>query len=162
MTFDNENDDPTDFIELTINFGPAGVSNLEFSILDLDGSNQFNWDDGVEVSYNGTNVKTNPSLYNIGSIIFLDNETYMDGFEAGNAGASSNQTTGNIDFDFGTDVVDSLTIKYFTTDDAIDNPVSQFIGLSDLSFEAVAVPEPAATSLIVLGTLAGLGRRRRQ
>jgi len=160
MTFDNENDDPSDFIELTMNFGTP-VTNLSFSLLDVDGSSNLTWDDGVEVFYNGINTKTDPNLYNIGPIIFLDNETYMDGYEAGNATAASNETTGNIDFTFGAEVIDTMTIRYFSTDDAVSDPGSQFIGISDLSFNAVAVPEPAAISLIAFGALAGYARRRR-
>ncbi|QEG23928.1 PEP-CTERM sorting domain-containing protein [Mariniblastus fucicola] len=159
MTFDNENDDPTDYLELTFNFGPP-VTNLQFTLLDVDGNTNFNWDDGAEIFFNGTNVKTTPGYYSIGAINFLDNEAYMDGFEAGNVGAASDETTGNIGFNFGSEIIDTLTIRYFTTDDAVNNPASQFIGISDLQFVA-AVPEPTAVSLIALVGIAAWTRRRR-
>ncbi len=159
MTFNNENNDPVDFLELTMNFSQP-VTNLQFSLLDIDGSPSSNWDDGVEFYFNGTNVKTDPSLYSIGSIVFLDNETYMDGFEAGTSSASANQTTGNIDFDFGTQTINSITIHYLATDDTVADPSSQFIGISDMNFTATPLPEPrSALVLGCAGLLVGLGTR---
>jgi hypothetical protein len=158
LTFDNENDDPDDFLELSINFGNP-VVNLSFDLLDVDGENNFAWDDGVEVFFNGINTKTDSNLYSIGPILFLDNETYMDGFEAGNASAASTQDVGNIGFDFGDEPIETITIRYFSTDDAIANPASQFIGISDLQF--TAIPEPSLISAMVLGAMLGLTRRRR-
>ncbi len=161
MTFNNENDDPTDYIELTMNFF-APVTDLQFSLLDIDGSGGGNWDDGVEIYFNGVNVKTDPSLYSIGSAVFLDNETYMDGFEAGTTSASATQEIGNIDLDFGAQPINSITIRYFSTDDAVADPSSQFIGISDLMFSSTAIPEsgfPIAI-LAVLGWVRSARRHR--
>ena len=78
MTFDNENDDPADYLELSIDFQNA-VTNLQFSILDLDGSPTSAWDDGVEVFFNGVNIRSFPSLFSMGSAIFLTTRaTWMD------------------------------------------------------------------------------------
>lgn len=161
MNFNNENDDPTDFIELTIDFfGP--VTNLQFSLLDVDGSGAGNWDDGVEVFFNGVNVKTDPSLYQYGSVVIPDNESYMDGFEAVAASASANEVTGNIDFDFGSQAINSITIRYFSTDDAVADPSAQFVGISDLIFNSTAIPEPSALAgMIGLSLFVLTGRRQR-
>ena len=117
------------------------------------------WDDAVEIYFDGVNVKTDPSLYQIGSAVFLDNESYMDGFEAGTTSASANQETGNIDLDFGSQPVSSVRIRYFSTDDAVGNPSSQFIGISDLIFVSTAIPEPGMVPLVVM--LSGLALTRR-
>ena len=60
----------------------------------------------------------------------------MNGFEGrGNGGANDYSEAGNITLNFGTTEVSSLEIKYFFTDDAISNPKSQKIGISDLNFQ---------------------------
>jgi hypothetical protein len=134
---------------------------LQFSLLDIDGSPSFAWDDGVEVFFNGTNVKTNPALYTYGAAVFLDNESYMDGFEAGTLSASSTETTGNINFDFGLQEINSIRIRYFSTDDPNSNPASQFIGISDLAFNSTAIPEPQSLLPCLVMLASGLARIRR-
>ena len=60
----------------------------------------------------------------------------MDGFEGrGRAGANNSSEGGNISLNFGSTEVSSLEIKYFSTNDAITNPGSQKIGLSDFTFK---------------------------
>ena len=72
--------------------------------------------------------------------VFADNEPYMDGFEGkGNAGANNFSESGNIDLSFGSIEVSQLEIKYFFTNDAISNPGSQKIGISDLNFQVQSV-----------------------
>ncbi len=160
MTFNNENNDPADYLELTMNFF-APVTNLRFSVLDIDGSPASSWDDGVEIFYNGINVRTDPSLYSLGSIVFLDNETYMDGFESGTTSAAANEVTGNINLDFGALDINSIMIRYRSTDDAVANPASQFIGISDLVFNPTAIPEPGGM-VAVVALLAMIASPRRR
>jgi len=147
LSMDNQNDDPDDYLELALNFADS-VTNLQFSLLDIDSGS---WDDGVEVFYNGSNsVRDNPAIAAVlGSAVAEDNETYMNGWEGIGTGADNDETTGNIDFDFGSLHVDSLTIRYFSTDDADSNPDGQRAGISDLSFTA-ATPEPSQIACVMI------------
>jgi len=156
FTFNNENDDPVDYVQLDLDFTTA-IRDVRFSLLDVDGSTVNSWDDGVTVFINGINVRTNPAWYQLGSVVIEDNEAGFDGFEGIPQSAGANETTGNIDFDFGLLEINSISIRYFSTDDAIANPASQFIGLSDIQF--TAVPEPNS-AVILLGALGLLTLRR--
>lgn len=158
LAFDNQNDDPVDYVELTLNFQPA-VTALTFSVLDLDGQQSSAWDDGVEIYYNGINIKTNPALYTRGSIVFLDNESYMDGFESGTTSAAAGETTGNVNVNLASLEIDSATIKYFSTDDAVANPSPQFVGISDLTF--TPVPEPTGLRLALTSLCIAVCCRKR-
>jgi len=150
FSMDNQNDDPDDFIELAINFDKA-VTDLEFSLLDIDSGS---WDDGVEVFYNGNrNVRNNPAIATIlGSYVGTDNESYMHGWEGLGNNAGNGQTAGNIDFDFGSLEITSLRIRYFSTDDANNNPGGQVAGISDLTFTE-AVPEASSVACMSLFSL---------
>lgn len=159
LAFDNQNDDPADYVQIKMDFAPA-VTELELSILDLDGSPIRYWDDGIEIYSNGTNVRTNPSMYTIGSAVFLDNESYMYGFEGGSTSASSTQTSGNVDLNFGATPISSVTVKYFSTDDARPNPSPQFVGISDLAYTIISEPKAGLPMLCVLLSAMFLYRRR--
>jgi hypothetical protein len=157
LGLDNLNDDPADYVELTLAFDQA-VTNLQFSLLDVDGNAA--WDDGVEVYYNGLNVRDDPSVLAInGSYTMLDNKSYMHGWEGTGSNAGNGQSSANIDFDFGELSITSLTIRFFSTTDGGTNPAEQRIGLSDLTFNA-ATPEPSSLACTGL-LLAGLVYRRR-
>ncbi len=136
LGFDNSNDDPDDLIKLSLDFNQA-VTGLTFKVLDVDQSEGKTFDDGVEIYANGKNVKSLSGVaITTGDNVFADNEPYMDGFEGrGRAGANNSSEEGNINLNFGTTEVKSLEIKYFSTDDAISNPGSQKIGLSDFTFK---------------------------
>lgn len=137
LGFDNSNDDPNDLIQLSLDFNQA-VTGLTFSLLDVDQSSGKKFDDGVEIYADGVNIK-NLAGVNIvtGTNVMADNEPYMNGFEGrGNAGASNSSIDGNIDISFGSTEISSLEIKYFSTDDALSNPGSQKIGISDFNFQS--------------------------
>ena len=156
LAMDNQNNDPADYLELTLTFDRA-ITNLQFSLLDVDSGS---WDDGVELFYNGSNNARDSSSISVttGSVNGIDNESYMHGWEGFGSGAASNSTDGNIDFDFGTLHVTSLRIRFLSTDDANSNPGGQFIGLSDMTFTN-AVPEVASTWLMaVFGIVVLCGR----
>lgn len=161
LSFDNENDDPADYLELGMTFGRP-LTGFQFSILDLDATAGLNWDDGVEVLVNGVNVRTNPAWYTMGSAVQLDGKTYLDGFEAGTLSAASNQTIGNVNFNFGSLNVNSLLVRYRSTDDAIANPSAQFVGISDLSFVLAPVPEPGGLPALAIATAAAAMLRGRE
>jgi hypothetical protein len=157
LGFDNSSYDTDDFLRLRIDFSEP-VRDLQFSLLDVDhGTSSGGWDDGIEVLYNGDdNVRDVPDVYSFpdGSnrSVLEDNESYFRGFEGWDyRTAGSSEIRGNIDFDFSDTWVSSVEIKYLSTDDNIfGGPVSQRIGVSDMSYLA---SEP---SLSVLAVVAGL------
>ncbi len=156
-SFNNQNNDPADFLELVLTFS-AAVTNLQFSLLDVDSGS---WDDGIEVFYNGSlNARDNPAFYALGSTNGLDNESYMHGFEGYGSSAAGSGTQGNIDFDFGQTAITTLRIRYFSTDDADSNPGGQRVGLSDLSF-GTTVNEPPALAMVGLFAIIALRVVRR-
>lgn len=160
LSFDNENDDPVDYVEFSLNFDSA-VTDLQFSLLDIDGNRSR--DDAVEVYYNGTNnVRDNPAILALtGPYVIPDLKPYMHGWESIGRNAGSGQTRGNIDFVFGSLAITSLTIRYFSTDDPRPNPSAQQIGLSDLAFTE-AVPEASTLGcLIVFAVVVLLGQANR-
>lgn len=159
LSFNNTNDDPADYIELSLTFDTS-VSDLQFSLLDVDRGVGGTFVDAVELTYNGINVRNNPAFYTLNPNVGLDNEPSMNGFE-GLGSAAANQTLANVDFNFGGTLVDSLTIRFFTIDDAIGNPFSQSIGVSDLSFTPTSVPEPSAF-IVLTAALIGLRYRSRR
>ena len=57
-------------------------------------------------------------------------------------------------------IVTDVTIRYFSTDDARNNPAAQLLGVSDLSW-VFAIPEPGTGLLLGLGlVMLGVTRRR--
>ena len=136
LGFNNSNDDPDDLIKLDLNFNQA-VTGLSFKLLDVDQYDGKAFDDGVEIYADGVNIKKLSGVEIVtGSNVMADNERYMKGFEGrGNTGVDNNSEEGNIEISFGSTEVSSLEIKYFSTDDAIANPDSQKIGISDLDFQ---------------------------
>ena len=165
LGFDNSARDTNDWISLTLSFSRV-QTNLSFTILDID---QGSWDDGVDVVYNGsTNVRSTPSIWSYAQTnaslrtVITDDETYFEGWEGNNTSSATNQINGNVKLNFTGISISSVTIRFFSTDDANGyggDPGSQKIGISDL----VAVPEPpaitaAALILLILLARRGLGR----
>jgi uncharacterized repeat protein (TIGR01451 family) len=133
----NSNNDPNDRFRVTITFNEP-VTNLQFSLLDIDLRNGTGTSDAVEIYYNG-NINAGGSAFvtSIGSSTARDNETYMDGYE-GIASSAANQTTGNVNLNFGSTSITSITIVFFTSDDSNLNPNPQFMGISDLTYDVTA------------------------
>ena len=160
FSLDNQDNDPDDFVELALNFDQT-VSDLQFSLLDVDSTNA--WDDGFEVYYNGSNnVRDNPGITVVtGTHNAIDDESYMHGWEGVGKNAGNGNLDANIVFDFGSLEITSLTFRFFSTDDAKSNPNGQRAGLCDLTFNQ-AVPEAsslACMSLFGLFLLLSLRRR---
>lgn len=172
LGFNNIGNDPADYLEITFTFASA-IQDVTFSLLDIDqraqgGASDF--DDGVIVTYNGTvdtggiNIASFPALYTLHPNNALADEPWT-GFEgepaAGtNDGTLSTSPDANIDFDLASTAVTSLTIRYFSTDDAPANPSGQLLGISDMSWSFV--PEPGTAWLVALALLAtAAGRRTR-
>lgn len=162
MSFDNQNDDPADYLEINLTFD-APATNLQFSLVDVDRGPGNSFADGVELYYNGINVRSSPSFYSLGSGVGIDNEGYMTGFE-GLGPAGPTETSGNIDLNFGLTEVNSLTIRYLSSNDAQSDPVAQFIGIGDLTFDSplppTSAPEPSAFLVLSAMLLSWHGLRR--
>lgn len=171
--FNNVGDDPADYLEITFSFASL-VTDLMFSLVDIDqraqgGASDF--DDGIIVTYNGTvdgggvNIVSFPAFYTLHPNNAVADEPFT-GFEgepaAGtNDGTPSSSADANIDFDFGSTVIDSVTIRYFSTDDAPANPSGQLLGITDMSW--TPVPEPGTGWLVTLGLMAmATGRHTRR
>ena len=136
LGFDNSNDDPDDLIKLSLDFNKA-VTGLNFKLLDVDQSGGKTFDDGVEIYADGVNIKNLSGVeLQTGNKVMADNEPYMNGFEGrGDSGADNSSEGGNINISFGRTEVSELEIQYFSTNDAVSDPGSQKIGISDLDFQ---------------------------
>lgn len=135
MDIDNSLNDPDDRYSVTLTFSKP-VRNLQFSLLDVDAGTPAsppNFADGIEIFYNGTNNVKATAFATLGADVIVDNETYMDGYE-GTISQGTTSVRGNIALNFGTTLITSVTIVFFSTDDAQSDPVGQFIGISDPSF----------------------------
>ncbi len=153
MNMDTDQNNRNDQLFISFAFGGMGADNLQLSLLDIDTGS---WDDGVEIQYTSTtgagDVRDDPSLYSLPPgfrTVFLDNEANMHGFEGGNANAGVTDEWGNLALDFTGLTITSLSITFFSTDDAASDPGAQFIGISDFGFTA-ATPEPSSLSLLLL------------
>lgn len=151
LGFDNAEEDPDDKIIVQLDFDQP-VEDLSFQLLDIDGLTntegaETQFDDGVEIFINGEiNVKSLEGVVTVvtesqGTVI-RDNEYYIDGYEGYNFDAPNYSEEGNLAFNFGNIKVNSLTIKYFSTDDlnsaSLGNPAKQQVGMSDICFRATS------------------------
>lgn len=167
LGIDNSAFDPDDFLSVTLSFSTAQTG-LAFSILDVDAGS---WDDGLEILYNGTNnVRADTSLWefaqtNTGlSSVIVDGEPGYTGWEAVNGRTTaSNSINGNIDLNFDGVSVNSISLRFFSTDDqqgGTTNPGGQKIGFSDLTVVPEASTVTAAICLLFIGFLSHFGRSR--
>jgi len=138
VSLDNSSNDPDDRYTITLTFSKP-VRGLQFSVLDIDTGtgSPLSFVDGVEVFYNGANNVRNTAIDTLGSAVVLDDETTIDGYE-GNANVATTSTAGNLDLNFGTTLVSTVTITFMSSNDAAADPALQFIGISDLSFQTPA------------------------
>lgn len=134
LAFDAPDNDPDNRLTVTLTFS-APVTNLQFSLLDVDRGAGNSFVDAVEVFYNGTTLNARTGGFGTvgGANVAADNETYMTGWE-GQGAAATTDTNANVNFNFGATAITSIRIVFFSSDDAQANPVAQFIGISDLSF----------------------------
>lgn len=130
IDFDARTNSPSNAYTVTYTFSQP-VYNLQFMVMDVDRSSS-SWADAVEIFYNGTNNVVGTSFATPGSGVALDNESYMTGYE-GSGTCSIDQTNCNINMNFGSTAVSSVTIRFFSSDDAPWNPSAQFIGISDFT-----------------------------
>ena len=109
---------------------------------------------------NDINVRDIPGSFTLGA----DNETADEGTAVGFRGTGEvdgTATDGNVVLDFGSLEVDSVSITYRSSANADTDPAGQAIGISNLTFETVAVPEPGVFAVLGLLAPAAFLRRRR-
>ncbi|MBT8045661.1 MAG: isopeptide-forming domain-containing fimbrial protein [Pontiella sp.] len=134
MSFNNDNDDPNDYVDVIYSFSEPQYG-FKFTLLDIDSGS---WDDGVEVTFNGTiNLRDNPAWWSfentVNATLIEDNETYFEGFEgAGTGNALANEDRGNLICNVSGGPITTLRYRFFSTDDADANPAGQKVGFTDL------------------------------
>jgi uncharacterized repeat protein (TIGR01451 family) len=151
----NGNNDPADRFSVTLTFDEP-VTNLQFSVLDIDLRAGSGTSDAVEIFYNGNNNAAGTAFVtSTGPSVVRDDELYMDGYE-GIAAAAAGSTAGNIALNFGATPILSVRIVFFTSDDSNTNPFPQFAGLSDLTYDLLAdliVTKDNSAVSVVSGTI---------
>jgi uncharacterized repeat protein (TIGR01451 family) len=136
LNMDNTSYDNLDKITLNVTLGRS-VSNLAFTIADIDRDNTTNRD-SVEVSYDtGDGIFRNAadiSVWAVASSVDRRNDTVVNGWR-GTGTSANTATTGNVAFNFGTTTVKRIRIVYFSYTGS-GNPAAQSIALSKLQFAA--------------------------
>ena len=138
LGFDNNDNSPDSLIKMSLDFNQA-VTGVNFQLLDVDSSSSKSFVDGVEIYADGVNVKDLSEVtIETGSSVLAANESGINGFE-GQSSASSSSEDGNIKLSFGSIEISELEIRYFSTEDAVNNPSGQKIGISDVDFQFESV-----------------------
>lgn len=138
LSFENSSDDPDDKILLEFTFSQA-VTQLSFSVLDIDYDEPEDLQDFIEVFYhtgddNWINLTTQTALWSLGgNALVRDNEFFGEGWE-GDEFAVNTSTDGNLDIDFGGVPVKAFRVRYFSGDDEPNPNTYQETAISDLSF----------------------------
>jgi hypothetical protein len=139
----------TESLILTMNFSKP-VTELEFSLYDLDGSLAIS-DQIVITGYLGT-VGVNPPSMTYGSDITFTSPNKLIG-NNGNHNPGDPQGTASIAFN---SQVDKVSIVFSRAGTDLTTPASQGVLLSNMTF----VPEPATISMLGLGVLGLLKKRK--
>ncbi len=112
-------------ITITIDFShTGGVSNVSFSIFDIDSSGFT--DQIIATASNGATI--NPSSVSVGSVVTFDGTNKV----TGNANSDSDTANGNATFTFNQAGITQIKLVYQSGQ--LSNPSEQFISLHDISF----------------------------
>lgn len=148
MSFYNSAKDQDDKITVEFNFDNA-VTNLAFTLLDIDDHSLDDTDDFIEVYYhtgdnNWINLAFQTSYWTAGSEIARDNETFGDGWESdNNSRLTDTETTGNLAIDFNTASVQAIRIVYYVGNDQLSGPdVTSYVAISDLTYDDYVPANP--------------------
>jgi len=152
-------------ITITIDFSRP-VSGVSFFLLDVDtGQGDFfnrDFRDEVSVSGQGSSGNVNPTYTPSAS------NTIWGGNVVGVNPSNNSSANGNVFVDFGSNHIDRVIINYGPSFGTISNPNQQGIGIGDISYNNVVIPESRAIpALLSLSTITlGVGhffmRRRRR
>jgi len=148
----NDSFDPDDRFESIFSFnGP--VENLTFTVshVDRDGTPR---NDGVTIEYDtGTgvfqNIRNLAGAVTLGPVVGLSTLSGVDGYQGTASAGALASTTGDIDVDFGTTIVERIRITYHFGQGETGAPSGgkQFIGLSDFDFDIPLPPNFADLEL---------------
>ena len=130
-SFNNDVNNPSEQLVTVFSFDPP-LKGFSSSLLDIDGTPSFTWDDGVEILVNGViDTGKYTSIQSLTPSVTRDDESYMSGYEGIFKKSPSGSIDGNVLIELGDSLIHTLEIRYFSTDDANANPNSQFIGIAD-------------------------------
>jgi len=140
-------------LKVTINFSAysSGVTQVNFKIFDVDYS-AGTWIDQISkitaVTTTGAIVGPASVTGSTDNVVTGSGTNYVVTGVSGNAGGSS--SLGNVNINFGTAIVTSVTFSWANLDAARGD---QKIGLHDINYTAVATPEvhPALAAMLVCG-----------
>ncbi|HEY1169989.1 MAG TPA: hypothetical protein VGH19_01350 [Verrucomicrobiae bacterium] len=140
----------SDSVTVTLNFHYAdGIENLEFSLFDIDRLDEGNnsgfrdYISNIQASNDG-GANVIPTLtQEDDDYVTIANKGKSSQTARGDEGSADNSDNANVDFDFGTNVVDQVSFQYGNHSSAPSNPGQQGIGLYDISFNKAKpkVPE---------------------
>ncbi|MFM9962419.1 MAG: DUF4347 domain-containing protein, partial [Planctomycetaceae bacterium] len=120
-------------VNIAIGFShPGGVSDVSFSIFDIDLST---WTDRIVVTGNNGAV-INPSSVMVGSVVSFDGVNTV----TGTASNSSTSANGNATFTFNQSGITQINIVYQSG--RLADPTLQFISLHDINFTAAGTGQP--------------------
>lgn len=150
-------------VTITFTYGSTyfGASNVSFSLFDVDKQGG-SWIDQISnitaTTYQGTTV--GPSSVT-GS---TDNQVTGSGTSFLVTGTNTNNNTsngGNVDINFGNNIVTSITFTWKNTDPGLAN---QVIGLGDISYTPVKTPETGSgiAAVAICGLAVGWRRLRKK
>ncbi|KLE36091.1 hypothetical protein AAW00_03975 [Aurantiacibacter luteus] len=154
MNFDNSAYDPGDKLTTTVVLNRA-VTGLQFSVTDIDANN---WIDAVEVYYQdagGTwrNAADTAAFYTAGTAATRTTNATVNGWR-GTANVAAEQTTGNVNFNFGNTLVQGVRIVYFSYTGTGD-PGGQVAGITDLTFNRAFADLSLAKTLLTASPTTG-------
>lgn len=140
-------------IVITFDFSDyqGGVSDVQFSIFDIDALSSFI--DQVTLVAVANSVLIDPTDLNGGSA----NQVTGSNTVVGTGPSNADLGDGNVDVFFGQSGITEVQI-IFSNEIDLSNPGFQWMGIHDVSFTATPVPLPGAL-LLILSALVGLVKR---
>ena len=171
LSVDNNGSTLTDYIGVRVQFGTPVILNTDVTIWDVDGYNSFATTFAVDS--NGNLLE--PVLQTAGSNIRVQNSTPFNNAPAGlslplnsvasyysatsGTGWGSTDSRAAFTVSYGSNAISELFI--ITGERGTVPSVSDIAVLATGSYDFTATPEPASTSLLALGSLSLLLRRKR-
>ena len=159
----------TQFVTVTMTFSNlylTGVSNLSFTLFDIDfsnvGGNTYQDTISSITGTSATGATLTPTITGLGPNVSLDGSQVLTGMVS-TADTGANSGLGNATITFNSPDIRSITFTY-GSGSAFANPTYQHIGIYNLDYLVVPEPSSLSCALIGFGVMAGwifLGRTRR-
>jgi hypothetical protein len=140
----------TQALTITLDFSyTGGVSGVSFSVFDVDfGAGQFqdqlfniSGTDGTNVYYASLTGSANNTIANNGTATAT---------ATGNIATAENSGDANVSFNFGSNIVTSVTFSWGNAPTANNPPGNQWIGLSDINYTAAPEPSTIIATMLLL------------